>query len=131
MKQGVIRSQRSDEHKVLAVAIAQKEPLWKLPHKHQLNPFHGLLPYCHTTKQADLPHAFTSLLGFHSGAQGIHLVIISVSIDCKQYVSVSGLHTSCMVKSSSGGGRRKEGNHPPASLWDSSHLAPRILAKYF
>jgi hypothetical protein len=65
MKQGVIRSQRSDEHKVLAVAIAQKEPLWKRPHKYQLNPFHGLLPYCHTTKQADLPHAFVSLLGFH------------------------------------------------------------------
>ena len=111
--------------------IAPKEPLRERPHIHQLNTFQGVVLYGYTTKQADLTHAFMSFLGFHTGAQGIHLVIISVSIDCKLYVSVSGLHTSCMVKSSSGGGRRKEGNHPPASLWDSSHLGPRILAKYF
>ena len=31
MKQGVIRSQWSEKHKVLAVAIAPKEPLWEWP----------------------------------------------------------------------------------------------------
>ena len=71
MKQGVIGSQWSDKHKVLAVAIAPKGPLW------------------------DLPHAFMRLLpvGFHMGAQGIHLVIIAMSIECKHQVCVIGLLT--------------------------------------
>jgi hypothetical protein len=54
MKQGMIGSPWSDEHKVLAVAIALKEPLREWPHMHQLNTFQGLVPYSNTTKQADL-----------------------------------------------------------------------------
>ena len=69
MKQGVIGSQWWDKHKVLEVAIAPKEPLWEWP---GMNTFQGLVPYGHTAKKADLPHAFMLLLGFHTGAQGIH-----------------------------------------------------------
>ena len=104
MKQGVIGSQWWDKHKVLEVAIAPKEPLWEWP---GMNTFQGLVPYGHTSKQADLPHAFMRLLGFHMpvGARGIHLVIIAMSIECKHQVCVIGLLTSCMVKSSSGGSK--------------------------
>ena len=84
------------------------------------------MPYGHTAKQADLPHAFMRLLGFHTGAQGIHLVIIAMSIECKHHVCVIGLLTSCMVKSSSNAGRRREGNHPPAS---SCKNCPRMTCR--
>jgi hypothetical protein len=81
--------------------IAPKEPLRERPHIHPLNTFQGVVLYGYTTKQADLTHAFMSLLGIHTGAQGIHLVIIAVSIECKYHVSVIGLHTSCcMIRSS-------------------------------
>ena len=93
MKQGVIGSPWLDKHKVLAVAIAPKEPLWDWPSIHPLNTFQGLVPYGHTSKQADLPHAFMCLLGFHTGAQGIRLVIIAMSIECKLQVCVMGLLT--------------------------------------
>ena len=107
MKQGVIGSQWSDKHKVLAVAIAPKEPIREWPGIHPLNTLQGLVPYSHTAKQADLPHAFMLLLGFHMGAEGIHLalVIIAMSIECKHQVCVIGLLTSCMVKSASGGSK--------------------------
>ena len=110
MKQGVIGSPRSDKHKVLAVARAPKEPFWKWPGVDPLNAFQSLVSYCHTAKQADLPHAFMCLLGFHTGAQGIHLVIIAMSIECIHRVCVIGLPTSCIVKSASGGGSLREGN---------------------
>ena len=45
MKQGVIGSPWSDKHKVLAVAIAPKEPLWEWPGIHPQNTFQGLVPY--------------------------------------------------------------------------------------
>ena len=93
MKQGVIGTPWSDKDKVLAVAIAPKEPLWEWPGIHSLNTFQGLVPYGHTAKKADLPHAFMRLLGFHTGAKGIHLVIIAMSIECKHQVCVIGLFT--------------------------------------
>ena len=62
----------------------------------------------------------------HTGAQGIHLVIIAMSIECKRHVCVIGLLTSCMVKSSSGAARRREGNHPLAS---SCKNCPRMTCR--
>ena len=126
MKQGVIGSPRSDKHKVLAVARAPKEPFWKWPGVDPLNAFQSLVSYCHTAKQADLPHAFMCLLGFHTGAQGIHLVIIAMSIECTHPVCVIGLPTACIVKSASGGGSLREGNHPPAS---SCKNCPRMTCR--
>ena len=43
MKQGVIGSPWSDKHKVLAVAIAPKEPLWEWPGIHPLNTFSSVV----------------------------------------------------------------------------------------
>ena len=82
MIQGVIGSPWSDKYKVLAVARAPEEPFWKWPGIHSLNAFQGLVAYRHTAKQAELSHAFMRLLRFHTGAQGIHLVIIAMSIEC-------------------------------------------------
>jgi hypothetical protein len=45
MKEGVIGSSRTNKHKVLAVALAQKEPLWKWPGIHLLNAFQCLVAY--------------------------------------------------------------------------------------
>jgi hypothetical protein len=104
MKLDVIKFPWSDEDKVLAVAIAPKEPLRQRPHIHPLNTF---VPYGHTAKQADPP-------------------LIAASIDCKHQVSVIGFHTSCMVKGLLGGGRWSEGNHPPASSWKN---CPRMTCK--
>ena len=68
----------------------------------------------------------TSTWIIHIGAQGIHLVIIAMSIECKHHVCVIGLLTSCIVKSSSGAGRRREGNHPPAP---SCKNCPRMTCR--
>ena len=73
MKQGVIGTLWSEKHKVLAVAIAPKEPFWEQPGIHSLNALHGLVAYCHTAEQIDLSNAFMCLLMFHAGAQGIYL----------------------------------------------------------
>jgi hypothetical protein len=83
MKEGVIGSSWLNKHKVLAVALAPAEPFWKWLGIHPLNAFQGLVAYCHTSKQADLSHAFMRPLRFHTGAQGILLVNTARSIQIK------------------------------------------------
>ena len=75
------------------------------------------LPRCSRTTAVPLIHRRITPSSWiiHTGAQGIHLVIIAMSIECKHHVCVIGLLTSCMVKSSSGACRLREGIHPLAS----------------
>ena len=103
------------------------QTLW-WPFSFLLRPFHRPGVYVPQPTAVPLIHSRITPSSWiiHTGAQGIHLVILAMSIDCKHHVCVIGLHTSCMVKSSSGAGRRREGNQPPAS---SCKNCPRMTCR--
>ena len=105
------------------------QTLW-WPFSFLLRPFHRPGVYVPQPTPVPLIHRRITPSSWiiQTGAQGIHpgLVIVAMSIECEHYVCVIGLVTSCMVKSSSGAGRRRKGNHPQAS---SCKNCPRLTCR--